>query len=300
MFIADAHCDTLSAIARWNKKMDDCTVTLERMEQGNVYLQTFAMFAGGKGPAGTPYQDAQKMLAASYNLPLEIIRGKLPDAPPQKPTGILSIEGGEVIVGSLEKLAEFDDGTRIRMISLTWNNENEIAYPGKGGSEQPLKPFGRELIAEMDRRGILADVSHLNDAGFWDVCERAKLPVIASHSDCRWLCNHSRNLTKDMVKAIIDKQGFIGVNFYPAFLSADKGADSVTIAQHIDHICQLGGADIVGFGSDFDGIELLPEDVRHPGEMGNLLRALRDYGYNEEAIERIAGKNLLDYYARIR
>ena len=292
MFIADAHCDTLSAIARWNKKMDECTVTLDRMEKGNVYLQTFAMFAGGKGPAGTPYQDAQKMLAASYNLPLEIIRGKLPELPPEKPTGILSIEGGEVIVGSLEKLAEFDDDTRIRMISLTWNNENEIAYPGKGGSNQPLKPFGRELIAEMDRRGILADVSHLNDAGFWDVCERAKLPVIASHSDCRWLCNHSRNLTKDMVKAIIDKKGFIGVNFYSYFLNDSGEATLDDVLRHIDGICELGGEDVIGFGSDFDGIERWPEGLGTPADFPNLLKLLANHGYTQAQLEKMAGLNL--------
>jgi len=292
MFVADAHCDTLSAIARWNKKMDDCTVTLERMEQGNVYLQTFAMFAGGKGPAGTPYQDAQKMLAASYHLPLEIIRGKLPDAPPQKPTGILSIEGGEVIVGSLEKLAEFDDDTRIRMISLTWNNENEIAYPGRGGSNEKLKPFGRELLKEMDRRGILVDVSHLNDAGFWDSCERSALPVIASHSNCRWLCGNSRNLTKDMVKAIIEKKGFIGINFYSAFLEDNGNATLDHVLRHIDEICELGGEDVIGFGSDFDGIDAWPEGLGNPADFPNLINLLAKHGYTQSQLEKMAGLNL--------
>ena len=89
------------------------------------------------------------------------------------------------------------------------------------------------------------------------------------------------------------------MNFYPVFLSEDGKADSVTIAQHIDHICQMGGAEIVGFGSDFDGIECFPADVRHPGEMGNLLEALRNYGYDDEALEGICGGNLRDYYARL-
>ena len=178
------------------------------------------------------------------------------------------------------------------MISLTWNNENEIAYPGKGGSEQPLKPFGRELIAEMDRRGILADVSHLNDAGFWDVCERAKLPVIASHSDCRWLCSHSRNLTKDMVKAIIDKQGFIGVNFYSAFLN-DSGESTLDdVLRHIDGICELGGEDVIGFGSDFDGIDAWPEGLGNPADFPNLLDLLAKHGYNQTQLEKMAGLNL--------
>ena len=166
MFVADAHCDTLCSIALGGKKMEECTVTLDRMARGGVGLQTFAMFTGSRGPAGTPYQDGRRMLAASYELPLEILRGRLPEAAPERPTGVISCEGGEMLEGSLERLAEFDDETRLRMIALTWNFENEIGCPAKGGSTEGLKPFGRELLSEMDRRGILTDVSHLNDAGF--------------------------------------------------------------------------------------------------------------------------------------
>lgn len=292
MFIADAHCDTLSAIALGNAKLGNCMVNPETMEKGGVCLQTFAMFTGAKGMAGTPYEDGKKMLAASYELPVEILRGKLPELPPEKPTGVLSCEGGEMLVGSLEKLAEFDDDTRLRMIALTWNHENEIAYPGKGGSDQPLKPFGRELIKEMDRRGILADVSHLNDAGFWDVCERAALPPIASHSDCRWLCGHSRNLTKDMVKAIIDRKGFIGVNFYSYFLNESGEATLEDVLRHIDALCELGAEDVIGFGSDFDGIERWPEGLANPSDFPRLLKLLADHGYTQTQLEKMAGLNL--------
>lgn len=292
MFVADAHCDTLMAIALDGMSMNDCMVTEKRLADGGVGIQTFAMFCGRKGPAGTPYEDGKKMLEASYHIPVEILRRELPELPPEKPTGILSCEGGEMLVGSLDKLAEFDDDTRLRMIALTWNFENEIGYPGKGGSDKPLKPFGRELLTEMDRRGILADVSHLNDAGFWDVCERTKLPPIASHSDCRWLCGHSRNLTKDMVRAIIDRKGFIGINFYSYFLAEDGKATLDTVLRHIDEMCELGGEDVVGFGSDFDGIDVWPEGLGHPGDFTNLLKLLADHGYTQAQIEKMAGLNL--------
>jgi len=292
MFVADAHCDTLFSMGLYNKKLEECTVTAERMQAGNVYLQTFALFAGRKGTEGTPYEDGRKMLAASYTLPIEILRGKLPDCPPDKPTGIISCEGGEMLVGSLEKLAEFDDDSRLRMIALTWNFENEIAYPGKGGSDKPLKPFGVELLKEMDRRGIVADVSHLNDAGFWDVCERAALPPIASHSDCRWLCNHSRNLTKDMVKALIDRKGFIGINFYSDFLNESGTSTLDDALRHIDGICELGGEDVIGFGSDFDGISSWPEGLGNPADFPNLLKLLAEHGYTQAQLEKMAGLNL--------
>ena len=292
MFIADAHCDTLFSMALNHKSLYDCTVTPERMAAGNVGLQTFAMFAGSKGTAGTPYEDGKAMLAASYELPIDVLRGALPQLPPDKPTGIISCEGGEMLVGSLDKLAEFDDETRLRMIALTWNFENEIGHPGKDGSDAPLKPFGHELLKEMDRRGILADVSHLNDAGFWDVCERAALPPIASHSNCRWLCGHSRNLTKDMVKAIIDRRGFIGINFFSAFLNDGDVATLDDVLRHIDAICELGGEDVIGFGSDFDGISRWPEGLGNPADFPALLELLAGHGYTQAQLEKLAGLNL--------
>ena len=292
MFVADAHCDTLYAIAIDGKTPEQCMVTVPHMQAGDVFLQTFAMFTGSKGPQGTPYEDGRRMLAASEHLPLEILRGKLPELPPTVPTGIISCEGGEMLEGSLDRLAEFDDVTRIRMIALTWNFENEIGYPSKSGSDLPLKPFGHELLKEMDRRGILADVSHLNDAGFWDVCEHTKLPPIASHSDCRWLCGHSRNLTRDMARAIIDRKGFIGVNFYSCFLRDGGGATLEDVLRHIDALYELGGEDVVGFGSDFDGIETWPEGLSNPADFPNLLDYLARHGYSQTQLEKLAGLNL--------
>lgn len=291
-FVADAHCDTLWSLAHHHEKLENCMVTPEYMQTGNVALQTFAMFTGSKGPAGTPYQDGKDMLKASYDLPIEIFRGKLPDEIPTKPSGIISCEGGEMLVGSMDKLAEFDDETRLRMIALTWNFENEIGHPAKHGSDQPLKPFGRELLKEMDRRGILADVSHLNDAGFWDVCERTALPPIASHSNCRWLCEHSRNLTKDMVKAIIDRKGFIGINFYADFLTKAETCTLEDVRRHMDAILELGGEDVLGFGSDFDGIDVWPEGLSNASEFPNILNYLSRHGYTDALLEKISIGNL--------
>ncbi len=291
MLIADAHCDTIYCRAIKNTVLENCTVTPKRLEKGNVGLQTFAMFVGDNGPAGTPYADGKKMLEMSNQLGVEILRGKLPDAFPTKPMGILSVEGGELFEGKLERVAEFDDHTRIRAVALTWNWENEIGYPGAGGSEKGLKPFGKELIAEMDRRGILSDVSHLNDAGFWDVVNVSALPPIATHSNLRWLCNVSRNLTRDMAKAIIERKGFIGMNFYAGFLRKDGTATIDDVIRNIDALFEMGGEDVVGFGSDFDGIEAWPENLASPEDFPNLIAALERHGYTNAQIEKIAYKN---------
>lgn len=292
MFIADAHCDTLYEIALNGRQSADCVVTRERMAAGGVGLQTFALFTGSKGPAGTPYLDGVRMLDAAGQTGVEMLTCALPDEPPTAPTGIISCEGGEMLEGSIARLDEFHARARLRMIALTWNFENEIGFPAVGGEERGLKPFGIELLREMDRRGILPDASHLNVAGFWDICEHAALPPIASHSNCRWLCDVPRNLNRDQVRAIIDRGGFIGINFFSRFLVPDGQPTIDDVVRHIDAICELGGEHVLGFGSDFDGISTWPTGLGNPADFPTLLDALARRGYTREQIENIAGLNL--------
>ena len=122
---------------------------------------------------------------------------------------------------------------------------------------------------------------------------------MASHSCCTALRNHFRNLTDDQLRLMIREGGYVGVNFYPYFLTDNGKADIGDVVNHIDHICQLGGADIVGFGSDFDGIECTPVGLEHPGHIPALIDALRARGYDDAAIRGIAGENLVKYYNRI-
>ena len=292
MFVADAHCDTLSSIAIWGQDPAKCTVTAERMKAGGVGLQTFAMFTARKNPECTCYQDGLKMAAAIDKLGVPVFTGRLPENAPDYPAGVISIEGGEMLEGSMEHFREFYDTTGLRMIALTWNYENEIAYPGRRGPNLGLKPFGLSLLREMDKKGVYADVSHLNEPGFWDIVNHMDLPLIASHSNVRALCENTRNLYDDQIKVIIEKKGFIGINFYNAFLVKDRPATLEDVFVHIDYIAQMGGIDVIGFGSDFDGIDEWPEGLAHPGEFENLINLLRGHGYAEKDIEAIAGGNL--------
>ena len=292
MFIADAHCDTLRAVAIENIPLEKCSVTPETLRAGSVGLQTFPLFAGAEGPAGTPCADAIRMLDAVDQLKVPVFTGRLPECPPDAPSGILSCEGGEIFEGSMARFDELHSRGRFRMIALTWNNENEIGFPAKGGTAYGLKPFGLDLLREMDRRGVIADVSHLNEAGFWDVCEHAAVAPMASHSDCRWLCDVPRNLTKAQVRALIDRKGFIGVNFYSRFLTASKTAILDDVVRHIDALCEMGAEDIVGFGSDFDGIDEWPDGLPSPAGFPALMEALEKRGYSRSQLEKIAGLNL--------
>lgn len=289
--VCDAHCDTLSHLVSGGT-LENATITPERLAAGGVSLQVFALFATyGRGIE--PYEKARRMLSAAGEFPVPVLTGALPAALPDAPTGVFSIEGGEILQGSLERFAEFDAAARVRMIALTWNFENEIGHPAKNGPEGGLKPFGLSLVREMNRKGVLCDVSHLNEAGFWNVIEHSTLPPVASHSNARALCEHTRNLTEAQIRAVIEKKGYIGVNFYSAFLANGRAATLEDVYRHVDAILQLGGEDVVGFGSDFDGIDAWPEGLANPADFPALLDFLAARGgYAPEVLEKIAGGNL--------
>ena len=289
--VCDAHCDTLSHLVSGGT-LENATITPERLAAGGVSLQVFALFATyGRGIE--PYEKARRMLSAAGEVPVPVLTGALPAALPDAPTGVISIEGGEILQGSLERFAEFDAAARVRMIALTWNFENEIGHPAKNGPEGGLKPFGLSFVREMNRKGVLCDVSHLNEAGFWDVIEHSTLPPVASHSNARALCEHTRNLTEAQIRAVIEKKGYIGVNFYSAFLAGGRAATLEDVYRHVDAILQLGGEDVVGFGSDFDGIDAWPEGLANPADFPALLNFLAARGgYAPEVLEKIAGGNL--------
>lgn len=289
-FVADAHADTLYSIAIEGKTPESCAVRPEALKAGGVGLQTFALFAGADGPNGRPYEKAVRMLARLDALGVPILTGELPKTPPEAPHGILSIEGGEVLEGSVARLSEFA-ARGVRLIALTWNNENELAYPAKGDLRLGLKPQGIEMLRAMDALGILADVSHLNETGFYDVVERSSLPVVASHSNLKPLCGSFRNLTCDQARALIAKRGFIGINFYSDFLADGREAAIDDVVRHIEGFCELGGERAVGFGSDFDGIERWPEGLHDPSGFPLVLERLEKLGYTQAQIADIAGGN---------
>lgn len=298
MFIADTHSDTLYAIGVHNAK--NTMISPARLAEGGVTLQVFALWTGAKGNKG----DVAGIVSAEMSaVPGMIAAGlKQVDDPAQAKEGehsfMLSVEGGEVFEKDLSTIAYWRE-KGVRMAALVWNNENRIGFPAKGGSTQGLTDYGIQAVKEMQRLGMAVDTSHLNEAGFYDLFAKTNLPPMASHSCCRALCDHPRNLTDEQLRLMIREGSYVGMNFYPWFLSNEGKADLQRVVEHIDHICQLGGEKIVGFGSDFDGIECVPEGLEHAGKMPALIDALKARGYDAATIEGIAGKNLLAYYGRI-
>lgn len=293
MFIADTHCDTLYARLFESWAEGELMASKENLIKGGVNMQTFALFAGARRFKNTPYQNIRMMIEESKKMDIPFITGDLPEAPPETLFGVYSIEGGEALEGKIERLRELDEEVRLRMISLTWNYVNQIGMPAKLDDGSGLTEFGLELLKEMDKLGIYADVSHLNERGFWDVYEKMDLPPIASHSNCKALCSSFRNLTDRQIDAIIEKNGYIGVNFYPHFLS--DGGENTTIddvIRHIDYIAARGGIHVIGLGSDFDGIEVQPKGLENASKMKDIADALLKHGYSEKDTEGIMGMNL--------
>lgn len=302
MFIVDTHCDTLMALSRPVNEFTkgEMHVTPERLREGGVTLQVCALFAGSAGPDGKG-ADAPRAQADAALLALRLLTEKgirKVDSPFEAREGehclMLSIEGGEIIGDSIETLEEFRR-LGVRLFALTWNHENLIGYPHCAGGQKGLKPFGWEVVRALSRLGIAVDVSHLGEGGFWDIIFHADKPPMASHSCCRALRSHTRNLTDDQIRALIDAGGWIGINFYSAFLTNAGRANVDTVVDHIAHIAELGGVAHVGFGSDFDGIESPPEGLEHPGKMPALIDALLRRGFSGAEVEGIAGNNFLRY-----
>lgn len=209
-----------------------------------------------------------------------------------KVAALLSIEGADVIEGDLGVLRMFHR-MGVRMVGLVHSLRNILA-DGVSDSRTGggLSELGVKVVEELDRLGILIDVSHLSDAGFWDLMEIAKGPVVASHSNSRTVCNHPRNMTDEMIEALADRGGVMGVNFALSFVHPTH-ATVERVVDHIDHIVELVGPSHVGLGSDFDGIRATPEGLEDVSKMPNITRELVRREYPEDDIRKILGENHL-------
>lgn len=213
---------------------------------------------------------------------------------------LLGLENGYAIGKDLKNVSKFKE-LGVSYITLCHNGNNDICDSARGEAEWGgLSPFGKEVVGEMNRLGIMVDVSHAAESTFYDVLETSTQPVIASHSSARSLCNHPRNLTDNQLKALAAKNGVVQVCLYKGFINEDAEKASVSDAiRHIDHIVNLIGIHHVGIGSDFDGDgELL--GCRASNELINITVGLLKRGYSENDIAKIWGGNLLRLMAHVQ
>ncbi len=210
-----------------------------------------------------------------------------------KTAAFLTIENGSALNGRLERVKLLAD-QGVRCMTIVWNGENEL---GSGHSTtHGLSAFGREVIPEMERLGMLVDVSHLNDAGFEDLFALAKKPFVATHSNARSVCSHKRNLTDDMIREMVKRNCLIGLNYYVKFI-ADDGVvpGPELLMKHIEHFFALGAEKNLALGSDFDGATL-PEWLNTPAKAAALYGTFLDFGLSEEQAEGIMYKNAQRFF----
>lgn len=302
--IVDAHCDVLTAMERekrsLGKKSGTGHVDLTRLKQGGVNVQFFAAYIS---PVYIPRaltralelidhfyaeleDNAQEIMLVKNFLGIQeaLAQGKI--------AALLTIEGGEALNGSIEVLRILYR-LGVRCLTLTWNNRNEI---GDGVCEERTKGgltrFGEEVVREMNQLRMLVDVSHLSVAGFWDVLEVSNWPVIASHSNCRKLCDHPRNLTDEQIKSLAAAGGVIGLSFYPEFIQAvEPSLDK--LLDHVEHIAGVAGTDCIGLGSDFDGFQDTLFGLEDVSRLPVLTEGLLRRGFAGEEVQKILGGNFL-------
>ena len=179
------------------------------------------------------------------------------------------------------------------MITLTWNGENEI---GSGNvTDHGLSDFGKEAVRELERAGILVDVSHLNDRGFADLLEIAQKPFAASHSNARAVCGHRRNLADEQIKELADRGCLIGLNYCHAFLRDDgQPAGPEDLWRHVERFMELGAEGVLALGSDADGADL-PGWLDGPEKFAGLYQLLLERGLSQSQAEGILWRNALDF-----
>lgn len=214
---------------------------------------------------------------------------------------IWHFEGAEALAGGVEGL-ELYVRAGLRSLGLVWSRANAYGYgvpfdfPGSPDTGPGLTVAGRELVAECNRLKVMIDLSHLNARGFWDVAELSDAPLVATHSNAHAVCPSPRNLTDDQLEAIRDSDGMVGLNFAVGFLRPEGGRDAATpldvAVRHIDHLVATLGIDRVGLGSDFDGATI-PEAIGDVTGLPQLFDALREHGYGEDDLEKIAHRNWL-------
>lgn len=336
MKIADMHCDTISEIWESRKQSvsqnggspqqlsrNDLHIDIRKMKKAGYLLQNFALYVDLKKGLD-PFEYVLELIdvfreeMGKNKNDIGVIKTYdeiLANERQGKMSALMTIEEGGCCkgeIGNLERLYQLG----ARMMTLTWNYPNELASPNlfiksaeKGStlkndegfnlfdSSRGVTEKGFFFIQRMEELGMIIDVSHLSDAGFWDIVQHTKKPFVASHSNARALCGHCRNLTDDMIRAVAGRGGVIGLNFYGCFLNETNDSHSrvARMAAHARHMLNVGGSGCLGLGSDFDGIsgEL---EIQDCSQMQKLVDGLERAHFTGTEIENILWRNVMRVY----
>ncbi|MEW5921056.1 MAG: dipeptidase [Bacillota bacterium] len=306
-YVVDGHCDTAGLFLSedvnydFTKKNKTGHIDLPRLRSGGVKIQFFALYIEAEfKPSGALHRCLQLIdgyyrtakrcrneLLTIFNLAdlREAINGP-------KTAALLTVEGGEALENDLSVLRVlFCLG--IRGLGLTWNQRNQLATGvGEGIKGDGLTSFGCEVVREMNNLGMLVDLAHINENGFYDAISLSSAPVIVSHANARAICDHPRNLSDDQLRKLSDHNGIIGLSFCPSFIHRENPSLE-TLLDHFVHVAEVAGIDHLGLGSDFDGIEQTVEGLDDVSCLPRLIEGLLSRGFTPQEVQKITSGNFL-------
>lgn len=302
MRVFDGHCDTISRFVKTGESLQRTAGhwSIGKAKAFTSYAQFFAAYSG---LPERPEQSQFPIFLAQEALLEREVRANChhmalcADAKScqaawaaGKVAAFLSVEGAELLDCDLDKLRQaYCLG--VRAVNLTWNHANVLSGSNLKEPDRGLSDRGRDFVREMNKFGVLVDVSHLSDPGFWDVIRLTQAPVIASHSNSRALYFHPRNLTDDQFTAIMELSGTVGLTMAAHFLGDEPTLD--TLVRVLEHFLDLGGEDTVALGGDWDGIDQAPAGVHDVTAWALFYRRLAELGYGQELLEKLFYKNLM-------
>lgn len=314
MFICDCHCDTLTELYNKNASLyeNEQHFDIKRQIALGGGLQFCAIYVptevfryqGGLRYTLCLLDKYNQEIKKLHENGIDVLQVRTAEDAgnvlKHKAATLLAIEEGGAIDGGLEALrCLYELG--VRAMTLTWSNRNDIADGiNEEATGSGLTLFGKQVVAEMNRLGMLVDVSHISTAGFWSVIETSSKPIIATHSNAKSLCSHPRNLNDEQIKALAQNGGLAGITFAGQFLEEDwRNACIESVYKHIDYMLNLiGNDDHIGFGSDFDGISHPPYNIQGVQDYKPLIEYLSKY-YSDETINKITHQNVINLLQKV-
>ncbi|WP_028782855.1 dipeptidase [Thalassobacillus devorans] len=304
--IIDAHCDVLWKL--WEKKVDfygsdTLRFNYLKWKESDVKVQCFAIFVPEEVREEAQFSVALEMVSIFFEQIIEpydeirfvASRQDLMNLQPEEKGAILTLEGCHAIGSDINKLKTLIH-LGVRIVGLTWNQANAVCDGIEEVRGAGLSSFGREVVEYLNKEHIWTDLSHISYQGFWDVLSICDYPM-ASHSNVYNLSPHRRNLDDNQLKALIDCNSWIGITFVPEFINGNHHAFMQEIVPHVQYILAMGGENVIGFGSDFEGTDDYVTGLREVTDFKFLINELC-HSQTKETMQKLMCKNFVDKFPR--
>ena len=296
MRVFDLHCDTLyrAVTESGNFNYNKFEISVDKASYLDEWIQCFALWI----PDDMSSYDIQPLFDKAYKFlnnqckehNIYCCKDFTEVNNPSARKCFFTVENGRILQGNLENIKKLSD-YNVKILTLTWNSDNEIASGALSSSNFGLTNFGKRAVKELEKNKIIIDVSHLSEKAFYDVAEMASKPFIATHSNSKTITSHIRNLSDDQFNIIKSIGGIVGINFHNSFLNNREDNASIDdIIKHTEYFLSLGGENTISIGTDFDGGKL-PKDIKGIETIGEIYNRFLQKNYSETLLDKIFFKN---------